>query len=261
MQDKKENVLITGASQGIGLELARVFAKNNFDLVLVARDKEKLREVAKELSKNHKIQVVTISKDLSEHKSYFELYNTIKKQGLKIEILVNNAGFGNFGNFSETDLSKEESMIDVNVKALTSLTKLFLQDMLKRKSGKILNVASTAAFQPGPLMAVYFATKAYVLSLSEALSEELKGTGVSVSALCPGPTTSQFQERAGMQNANLFKKKKVMSSEEVAQIAFKGLMENKRVIIPGFRNKVSAFLGRILPRSIVLPSVKRFQQK
>jgi short-subunit dehydrogenase len=260
MQDKRENVLITGASQGIGLELARVFAKNGYDLILVARDKLKLSEVAKELSKNYKIQVVTVSKDLSEQKSYFELYNSIKKQGIKVDILVNNAGFGNFGNFAETDLSKEESMIDVNVKALTSLTKIFLQDMIKRKSGKILNVASIAAFQPGPLMAVYFATKAYVLSLSEALSEELKDSGVSISALCPGPTASQFQERAGMQNANLFKKKKVMSSEEVAEIGFRGLMKGKRVIIPGFRNKISAFLGRHLPRSLILPIIKTFQE-
>lgn len=260
MENKRSNVLITGASQGIGLEIARVFAKNGYDLVLVARDKQKLSEVAKEFSRNYKIQVVTVSKDLSEQKSYFELYNLMKKQGLQIEILVNNAGFGNFGNFSETDLTKEESMIDVNIKALTSLTKIFLQDMLKRKSGKILNVASTAAFQPGPLMAVYFATKAYVLSLSEALSEELKGTGVTVSALCPGPTNSKFQERAGMQNANLFTKRKVMSSEEVAEIAFQGLMKNKRVIIPGSRNKILAFFGRILPRSIVLQLVKNFQE-
>lgn len=260
MENKKGNVLITGASQGIGLEIAKVFAREGYNLILVARDKPKLSQIARELHENFKVQVTIIRKDLSHPNSCQELYTLVKKQNLSVEILVNNAGFGTFGEFAKTELDKEESMIDLNVKSLTSLTKLFLSDMLKRKHGKILNVASIAAFQPGPFMAVYFATKAYVLSLSEALSEELKGSGVTISALCPGPTASQFQERAGMQKAGLFKNRNIMSSEEVAEIAYSGLMNEKRVIIPGFRNKISAFFGRILPRNFILKVVRKIQE-
>jgi uncharacterized protein len=254
-------VLITGASNGIGYELARLFAKKKYSLVLVSSDEEKLNKAAKNIKDEFDTFVKVIVKDLRKINSAKEIYKELNKETIKINILVNNAGFGLFGKFDDTNLEKEIDMIQVNNISLTQLTKLFLKDMIERKDGKILNVASTAAFQPGPLMAVYYATKSYVLSFSEALAEELKGTGVSVTTLCPGPTKTGFEKRADLEDSKLFKSIKVMESKDVARIGYEGLMKNKRVVIPGFTNNVMANAPRFVPRNFVTSAVKKVQEK
>ena len=181
-----------GASGGIGLEFARILARNKYDLVLVARSTDKLRQLAEELTKTHGIAVKILTADLSKLTAPDEIYRALQSENIAVDILINNAGFALHGKFEQTNLSTELDMIQVNMTSLTHLTKLFLCDMVRRKSGKILNVASTAAFQPGPLMAVYFATKAYVVSFSEAIANELQGTGVTVSVLCPGTDGNEF---------------------------------------------------------------------
>ena len=247
-----KTALITGASSGIGKEFAYIFARENHSLILVARSGDKLLEIKNDLeSKYPEIKVTTISKDLAEQNSAQELYSEVKKLGLKIDILVNNAGFGDYGKFLETDIEKEKQMIDLNIKSLT--------EMLSKKSGKVLNVASTAAFLPGPLMAVYFATKAYALSFSEAVAEELSETGVTVTALCPGPTESHFQKTSNMNQSKIVKNRKLPTAKEVAEYGYKSLIKEKVVAVHGFSNKVSVFLPRILPRFLVRKIVKRVQ--
>ncbi|MFA5196741.1 MAG: SDR family oxidoreductase, partial [Bacteroidales bacterium] len=195
-----KTALITGASSGIGLELARIHASKGDNLVIVARNKTKLDELKTELESQYKISVYTLGRDLSMADSAKEVYEEIKKQNIKVYYLINNAGYGNYGYFTETSWKKEADMIQLNITTLTQLTKLFLPDMIKNGGGKILNLASTASFQPGPLMAVYFATKAYVLSFSQALNNEVKPQGVTVTALCPGLTESNFVNAASMHN-------------------------------------------------------------
>lgn len=251
-------VLITGASEGIGRELAKFFALNGYPLVLVARDKTRLDALARELSSTHGIDAKTISKDLSLPTAAAELKAAIEDQKIVIEILVNNAGFGVHGFFSQTDWKSTEDMLNLNMMTLTQLTRIFLPEMLKRGHGKILNVASTAAFQPGPFMACYFASKAYVLSFTEALAEELSGTGVTATAFCPGPTRTQFQKRSHTENIreNAF----VMEAAHAAEAAFNGLMRGKRLVVPGFTNKLLAILVRLSPRRIVI-RVTRFLEE
>ena len=253
-------VLITGASSGFGKEFARIFAKENYDLILVARSQDKLEALARELKETHDIFVKIIVMDLSDPKSAQKIYENVKDAQLQVEILINNAGFASYGEFSALDLTEEVAQIQVNITTLTQLTKLFLPHMLEGKSGKILNVASTSAFLPGPLMAVYFATKAYVLSFTEALSEELKGTGVSATALCPGPSSTGFVKRAKLQKSRLFAGS-VMDASRVAKIGYTGLMRGKTIIIPGFQNKLQTEAPRFLPRWIVRKVVKYAQRQ
>lgn len=244
--------LITGASSGIGLSLASVFAKNHYDVLLIARKQEDLDKAAVDLQKQFDVKVYTLAKDLSLPNAPQEVYDFCRTQNLQIEVLANNAGFGTYGKFAEVDLAKQINLIDLNIRALTNLTGLFLPDMLKRKSGKILNTASTAAFQPGPLMAVYYASKAYVLSFSEALRNELQGQGISVTALCPGPTKTNFQNlEKTFSETKLMKNFSLMSSDVVAEIGYNALMKNKAYVIPGFVNKFLAFLTRFGPRNLV----------
>ena len=191
--EKAKTVLITGASSGIGYELTKLFARDRYNLVLVARSESKLQQIASELTQQFGVTVKFITKDLALSTSPIEIWQELQTEGIAIDILVNNAGFATYGLFTETELQAELNMMQLNMATLTHLTKLFLQEMFPRKTGKILNIASTAAFQPGPLMAVYYATKAYVLSFSEALANELQGTGITVTVLCPGPTASGFQ--------------------------------------------------------------------
>lgn len=256
-----KTALITGASSGIGYELARVFAREKHNLVLIARNEKKLQEIAAELTKAHGVQVTVIAKDVSVLGSANEIYDTLKQKGIVIDVLVNNAGFGDFGFFTKTKWEKELEMINLNMTALTALTKLFVGDMVKRKSGKILNVASSAAFQPGPLMAVYYATKAYVLSFSEAISNELNGTGVTVTALCPGPTESGFQAAADMKDSKLVKGKKLPTSQEVAEYGYKALMSGKVVAVPGLMNKIMAQSVRYTPRAVVRSLVRSMSER
>lgn len=258
---RQKTVLITGASSGIGYEFAKLFAQNNYNLVLVARSQQKLIQVADELKEKFGISVKIITKDLAIPTSPEEIFTEIQQESLKIDILVNNAGFATYGLFSEIDLNTELQMLQLNVVALTHLTKLFLREMHKQKEGKILNIASTAAFQPGPLMAVYYATKAYVLSFSEAIANELSGSGITVTALCPGPTASGFQQRADMEQSKLVNNKKIMDAETVAIIGYRGLMKNQRVVVPGRKNQLLALSIRFTPRNLVTQIVRNMQSK
>lgn len=256
-----KTALITGASSGIGYELARIFAREKYNLVLVARNEKKLHEIAEGLTKSHNVQVDVLAKDVSILASATEIYDLLTQKGIAVDVLVNNAGFGDFGFFTDTKWEKELEMINLNITALTALTKLFVVDMVKRKSGKILNVASTASFQPGPLMAVYYATKAYVLSFSEAISNELNGTGVTVTALCPGPTESGFQAAADMKDSKLVKGKKLPTSQQVAEYAYKALMSGKVVAVHGMMNKIMAQSVRFSPRAVVRSLVRAMSER
>lgn len=250
--------LITGASTGIGLELAKVFAANKFNLVLIARNEARLKEVADELRASHKIEAKILVKDLSLASAPREIFDAL--HDIPISILVNNAGFGWRGEFAESDLQRQTlDMMHVNMDSLVALTRLFLPPMLTRKDGRILNVASTAAFQPGPFANIYFATKAFVLSHSQALSEELEGTGVTVTALCPGSTRTEFFERANMQN--LRKEWHMMNADVVAQAGHDGLMRGKRVVIPGLQNKFTAALTNFVPTSFITKIVRKLNGK
>ena len=253
--------LITGASNGIGLEIAKIHASKGGDLVLVARNKSKLDELKHELETKFNIKVYTIGKDLSASNAAKEVYDETSKQQIKIEYLINNAGFGDFGFFAETDWNKELQMINLNITTLTQFTKLYLQDMLKRKSGKIMNVASTAAFQSGPTMAVYYATKAYVLSFSEAVDNEVRDQGISITTLCPGATESGFQAAAAMEESNLVKGRKLPGSKEVAEYGYAAMLKGKTVAIHGFMNWIMANSVRFIPRSIVVKVTRKIQDK
>jgi short-subunit dehydrogenase len=253
--------LITGASNGIGLELAKVHASKGGDLVLVARNKAKLDELKSTLENEYKVKVYTIGKDLSATNAANEVYNETIRQNIQIDYLINNAGFGEFGLFTDTDWNKELQMINLNITTLTAFTKLYLQDMVKRRSGKIMNVASTAAFQSGPTMAVYFATKAYVLSFSEAVNNEVSDKGVTITTLCPGATESGFQAAAAMEESRLVKGRKLPSSEEVAQYGYAAMMKGKTVAIHGLMNWILANSVRFTPRSIVVKITRKIQDK
>lgn len=241
----KKVALITGASAGLGVEFARQLSKRGHRLVLAARRKDRLEALAKELGNARAIAI-----DLSKSGSAAKLLADLAAAGEQVEILVNNAGFGLIGRFAELDAKRERQMIDLNVGTLTDLCRAVAPAMIKRKSGGILNVASTAAFQPGPNMAVYFATKAYVLSLTEALHEELKPHGVHVSALCPGPTRTEFGEVAGFGGNGLFDRV-AMESPEVVAAGLVGLDRNRAVVVPGLANKIGAASTRFAPRSVV----------
>jgi short-subunit dehydrogenase len=260
-QTQKKTALITGASSGIGLDFARLFAEGGYDVVLVARTESKLKTLADELSSKHGVRALAVAADLADPAAPGRLMERLKAEGVQVEVLVNNAGYASYGAFAETDLDAELKMIQVNISALTALTKAVLPGMLARKSGRILNVASTAAFQPGPLMAVYYATKAYVLSFSEALANETQGTGVSVTCLCPGPTKTGFQERAKMEESKLVKGKEIMDSGTVARAGYEALHRGQALIIPGFMNKVMAQSVRFLPRSAITSLVRKVQDR
>ena len=241
--------LITGASGGIGYELAKLFAADGINLVLIARTRDKLETLASELKS---IQTHVFVADLSLKSKADELYDFTQQNSIRIDYLVNNAGFGIRNSFADTDVKDILEMLDLNVTALTHLTRLFLPAMLQQKYGRILNVASTAAFQPGPWMSVYYASKAYVLSFSEALSFELKDTGVTVTALCPGPTGTGFQERASGESMRLMKSKMmaVMEAAPVAKAGYDAMMSGKKVIIPGLMNQVLAIGAKVGPTSM-----------
>lgn len=252
--------LITGASGGIGYELARVFAQHGFDCVLVARSRDLLSQLASRLEAEHRVKTLVLAKDLSRSAAVDEVFEEVTAAAMTVEVLVNNAGFSVFGRFAETDLTRELELLQVNVVALTALTKLFLPAMLARRSGRILNLASTAAFEPGPLMAVYYASKAYVLSFSEALANELRASGVTVTALCPGPTRTGFQARGGLTESKLVQGE-IADARSVAAAGYAGLMAGKTVVIPGFTNKLVPWMARLLPRRVVPDIVRRAQER
>jgi hypothetical protein len=252
--------LITGASSGIGLELASVAAQDRHDLVLVARHREKLESIGRGLAEEYGVRVSVVAKDLADSAGPADLSRELAERGIAPDVLVNNAGVGVYGYFAQTSLDKELEMIQINLVALTHLTKLFLPGMLERRRGRILNVASTAAFQPGPIMAVYYATKAYVLSFSEALANEVAGTGVTVTALCPGPTRTEFQARAGFQPIPLLRSPLVTATSAVARAGWRGMKRGKRVVVPGLANRILVQAVRATPRRLGTAVVRKLQE-
>jgi uncharacterized protein len=246
-----QTCLITGASGGIGYELAKLFAVDHYNLVLVARGGEALNQLAAELQTQHGVRVTVVPLDLLEAPAARFLFDQMQREGIHVDILVNNAGFGVFGEFVQMPEAEIVGQIELNVTALTRLTRLFLGPMLERRRGRIMNVASTAAFQPGPLMAVYYATKAYVLSFSEALANELRGSGVSVTCFCPGATNTGFARRAGLEGSRLFKQIGAMNVQTVARDGYRGLMAGRTVVISGMHNWLVAKAVNFAPRGVV----------
>ncbi|MGA8236927.1 MAG: SDR family oxidoreductase [Candidatus Sulfotelmatobacter sp.] len=251
MESKIQTALVTGASGGIGYELAKLFARDRYNVVLVARSAEKLTRVAIELQRQFGVIVKTVALDLAAQPAPKFLFDQLQREGASIDVLVNNAGFGGFGEFAAMPEEEILGQIQLNISALTHLTRLFLPPMLARRGGKVMNVASTAAFQPGPLMAVYYATKAYVLSFSEALANEVAGSGVVVSCFCPGATDTGFAKRAGTENSRLFRKLRPMNAEVVARDGYRGLMAGRTLVISGMRNRLVAESVRFAPRRMV----------
>jgi uncharacterized protein len=252
--------LITGASTGLGREFARLCARDGYDVALIARSLQQLEALAAEIQRNTNRATRVIEKDLSIPDAAREVFDELTSAGLQIELLINNAGFGLVGRFWELNEEEQMQMIQLNVGALTHLTRLFLPGFVQRRRGYVLNVASTAAFQPGPLMAVYYATKAYVVSFSEALHNEVRDRGVKVTALCPGPTKTQFDKRAGGTNTKLFNGKNVMDAGSVAQIGLLAMRAGKPLVIAGRINTVMAFLTRFAPRQFAASMARRFQE-
>ena len=246
---RAQRALVTGASGGIGLEIARVLAREGWHLVISARTHSALETVARDLSSAHNVAVHTVATDLASSAGARQLMEEVASAGLDIDLLVNNAGFGLFGPFATTALADEQRMIDLNISALVTLTKLCLPGMLERRRGRVLNVASTAAFLPGPNMAVYYATKAFVLSFSEAIADELRASGITVTVLCPGPTATGFQDVARMQKSRLVQGA-IMSAAEVAEAGYRGLMAGRSLVIPGATNRLVPWLVRLTPRRI-----------
>jgi len=248
--DDRETALITGASSGIGTDLARRFARSGSDVVLLARREGALNDLAADLRDTFGVASYVLPVDLSEPGVGTTVVDWLRDMNLHVDVLVNNAGFGDRGRFVEIDDQRQVDMIGVNVMALTHLTRLLLPGMMERRQGGVLNVGSTAGFQPGPNMAVYYATKAYVLSFSEALAQEVRGTGVTVTCLAPGPTKTEFAERAGMGDAFLFESGAAMSSAAVAEHGYTAFRDGESLAIPGLPNKAGAFATRFLPRSL-----------
>lgn len=249
--------LVTGASSGIGLAFCEELARREHDLVLVARGEEALREVAARLTDRHGVRADVVAMDLAAAEAADRLVDQLA--GRPVQVLVNNAGFAQFGPFLETDPEVELQMIALNIVTLTRLTKLLLPAMVGAGYGRVINVASTAAFMPGPLMAVYYASKAYVLSLSEALAEELRGTGCSVTAVCPGATRTGFQERAAMEDSKLVRGRKLLDAAEVARQGIEGAFAGDPLVVPGALSKLQSLAPRFVPRSL-LPRLVRSAQ-
>jgi len=255
-----KTALITGSSSGIGYELAKVHAKEGGNLVLVALNKNNLDDLKIYIEEKHKVNVYTIEKDLTLPNAVSEVYEELKHQKISVDYLINNAGFGDFGHFAESDWTKQEKMINLNITALAHFTRLFLPDMIVRGSGKIMNVASTASFQPGPTMSVYFATKAFVLSFSEAINNEVRDKGITVTALCPGSTETGFHAVV-MGDSKLLKERKKSSPGEVAEYGYRAMMKGKTVAIHGLKNTIMATSVRFFPRALVVKAARKIQEK
>ncbi|MEM9362971.1 MAG: SDR family oxidoreductase [Bacteroidota bacterium] len=257
----KKVALITGASSGIGKELAYCHAKTGGDMVLIARSKDKLETLKSELETQQRVQVMVITKDLTLPDSPQEIHTEITNAGIQIDYLLNNAGFGGRGKFHERPWEKDLAMINLNIIALTALTRLFLPEMVQRNSGKILNVSSTASFMPGPLQAVYFATKAYVTYFSNALAEELHDTAITVTNLMPGATETEFAKTSGMDKTNLFDS--TVSAKSVAQDGYKGMLEGKLDVISGLSTSQRIMMKMIpfTPKRVMLKQIRQMQEE
>jgi short-subunit dehydrogenase len=253
MAQERKSVLITGASGGIGRELAKVFAQHGFDLVVVARSQDKLQQLASEIEQAHNVRVTVLPKDLIAPEASQELFSAVQEQGIEVEVLVNNAGMAFFEPFKNSDVGKILDLVQLNIVSLTALTRLFLDPMVRRRRGRILNVASVAGFQPTPSFAIYGASKAFALSLSEALSEELRGTGVTVTALCPGFTDTEMVRAAAAEGGieGMIPSKMLMDVETVAREGYEACMAGRAVHINGVAYKLGVEWIRHQPRSLV----------
>ena len=256
----KKVALITGASSGIGKELAEIHAEKGGDLVVVARSIDKLNDLKKNLEEKHQIKVMIIQKDLTNPSATKEVYDEVKAAGVKVDYLINNAGFGGLGKFNERALQEDMAMINLNIAALTSMTHYFLQDFVKADSGKVLNVSSTASLMPGPMQAVYYATKAYVTYFSNAIAEELSDTNVTVTNLMPGATETKFAKVSGMDKTVLFDK--VASARSVAEDGYDGMLKGKLDVISGltFGQKLMISMVPLTPKKMILKQIKQMQQ-
>lgn len=253
--------LITGASSGIGYEFARIFAKNKYNLILVARRIEKLEEIKKELVKQYNIDVLTYKCDLTNKEEINSVYDDLKEKNIFVHTLVNNAGFGYHSFYPESDYKKQENLLKLNIEALSYLSYLFSKEMCKNKCGEILNIASIAAYSAGPYATTYYSSKAYVLSFSEGLAEELKEYGVTVSCICPGPTKTEFEKTASLETSNMFKTLPVAKASTVAKIGFNALKHKRVIVHCGFFVKFGAFLYRIFPRALARKVSKNVNKK
>jgi short-subunit dehydrogenase len=251
--------LITGASMGLGAEFARLFASEGYDLVLTARSGDKLEAIKKEVEGLHGVTALVVVQDLADPRAPLAIYDQVRAAGLEVDVLVNNAGFGMYGFFYQSDLQTELEMIQVNITALVHLTKLFVRDMVARKRGRILNVASTAGFQAGPLQPVYYASKAFVLSFTEAIANELHGTGVTATALCPGPTPTEFQKRANVGRVRGLRMMMRVNPDVVVRAGYQGMLKGKPVVVPGALNNIHVSLLRFFPRRMVTAVVRQVQ--
>ena len=249
MDNLNTYTLITGGTEGIGLELAKLFAADKHNLIIVARNQDKLEDIKIKFEKEYKIIVEIIQSDLCVDKSCEKIIKIVEEKNFIVDNLINNAGIGSFGLFSEAEDGFEEKLININIIALTILTKYFIKDMIKRGEGGILNVASTAAFVGGPKMSMYYSSKAYVLSLTEALHDEVKELGIRVSCLCPGPVKTSFQEKAGIKKSEKAKKY-LMDASKVAEEAYLGFVKGKAIIIPGYKNKLLVLGNKLIPRAL-----------
>ncbi len=257
----KQTVLITGASGGLGLALAHRFAKDGYNLILTARGADKLLKAKTELEADYGVAVTPIPLDLAAPFAADTLMAAIRERELTVDILVNNAGFGDFGDFADSNIEKQSAMVQLNIVALMELTHAVLGDMRKAGRGKILNVASIAAFQQGPYMSVYYATKAFVLSFSQAIARELKGSGITVTALCPGPIDTGFVDAADLENSKLFRSMPVATADAVADYGYRALMKGKQVAIHGKRNRLMIFATRFVPRRMIGNMICKIQGK
>jgi short-subunit dehydrogenase len=260
MADNQKYALITGATSGIGYELAKLFAQNKYNLVIVARSNDELTKTAAELKETSGIEVLTIAKDLFKRESPFEIYDEIKAKGIQIDVLVNDAGQGQYGEFVNNDINRELDIIQLNIGAYVILTKCFLKDMVGRKEGKILNVASIAGKVPGPLQAVYHGTKAFVHSFNEAVRNEIKDSGVTLTSLLPGATDTDFFHKADMENAKIVQDGGLSDPADVAKDGYDALMAGKDMIVSGFKNKLQVGMSAVTPDSMAAANMHKQQE-
>lgn len=257
---KQQFALVTGGTSGIGYELAKLFAKDGYNLVLVARTQSDLQRVSQEITQQYGVEVKTIAKDLFDFENAFTLYNEVVSQNIQIDVLVNDAGHGHYGKFTETDLRMELSIIDLNISSLVVLTKLFLKDMVARGDGKILNLSSIASKAPGPWQSVYHGTKAFVQSFTEAIRSELKDSGVTITAFLPGATDTDFFRKANMLDSKIVQEGKLYSAEEVARDGYKALMDGDDMVISGLMNKVQVAMANVTPDAMAAEKMKKQQE-
>jgi short-subunit dehydrogenase len=252
--------LVTGGTSGIGYELAKCIAQDGYNLIIVARSEDALATTSEELKSQYHVEVITIASDLFERENAFDLYHEVKSRGIEIEILVNDAGHGHYGEFIDTDLSMELKIIDLNIASVVILTKLFLKDMVERGSGKILNLSSIASKSPGPWQSVYHGTKAFVQSFTEAIRSELKDSGVTITALLPGATDTDFFRKAGMENSKVVQEGKLFDAADVARDGYHALMKGEDMVVSGFKNKVQVAMAAITPDNMNAEKMKKQQE-